>query len=62
MRWAVRARIVSGWDRVALVVAAVALVAVRPGPDRAVLVSLIAYLVGLTGKDCPASWAAVLAR
>jgi hypothetical protein len=32
-----------------LVVAAVALVAVRPGPDRAVLVSLVAYLVGLTG-------------
>lgn len=42
MRWAVRARIVSGWGRVALVVAAVALVAVRPEPDRAVLVLLVA--------------------
>lgn len=39
MRWAVRARIVSGRGRVALVAAAVALVAVRPGLDRAVLVS-----------------------
>jgi hypothetical protein len=42
MRWAVCARIVSGWGRVASVMAVVALVAARLEPDRAVLVSLVA--------------------
>ena len=37
----------------AWVVAAVALVTVHPEPDRAVLVSLVAQLTGLTGEGQP---------